>query len=114
MPNQPNGYAVRISAQTGRRANKRQKLYTAVKKLPFSRQKTAKTLQRCTEKVVYALKSDRNFTAVYRKGRLHAKSGKNFTRATKKAAGTILPPNFHYALTHKTALRAKQQKVRTT
>lgn len=32
----------------------------------------------------------------------------------KKAAGIILPPNFHYTRTHKTALRAKQQKVRTT
>ncbi|EFH27793.1 hypothetical protein CYJ59_01975 [Gardnerella leopoldii] len=37
--------------------HKRQKLYASVKKRSFTHQKTAETLQRCKEKVVYELKS---------------------------------------------------------
>ena len=52
---------------------RRQKLYSGVKFRSTTRQKTAKTLRTCKGKVVFVLKSGRNFTALSRKGRFRAK-----------------------------------------
>ncbi|RIY24487.1 hypothetical protein CJI50_04660 [Bifidobacteriaceae bacterium NR021] len=45
------------------RAEKRQKLYSHVKKKSSTRQKTAETLQSCKETVACAPKNGRNFTS---------------------------------------------------
>ena len=66
----------------------RQKLYSGVKKKSFPRQKTTKTLQPRKIKVVYAPKSGKNFTRLYRKSRLHALIRQKLYSGVKKKPPT--------------------------